>query len=410
MAWYTGFIDGLSGIMRLGTRTSVDQQSGVGNAAGEMVNDTTVMSLSAAWACINLLAGTIATLPLMVYKPVAGGREVARDHWLYRILHDDPNEDQTAVDFWEYAGIALELRGNAYAEKLRGSVGQVVGLDPIPPGIVSKSRRADGVIEYRWTWDGKSRVETSENVLHIRGFGGDPMGGMSTLSVGAETFGHARGINRTASAVFRNAMRPSGVWQTATKLTPEQVAEVEVRIAKKYQGAANAGVPLVMGHDLKWQQLTMSNADLEMLAARGFSVEEICRIFGVPPHMIGHTAGNTQLGSSITEQTRGFEKFSLRRRIKRIEQALRKQLLTPADIAAGITIEFNMDGLLRGSPAERAAYYASGLDKGWLNVNQVCAWENLPPVPGGEINRVQMQNVPLTMTSAPTQITATPAE
>lgn len=126
--------------------------------------------------------------------------------------------------------------------------------------------------------------------------------------------------------------------------------------------------------------------------------------------MIGHTSGNTQLGSSITEQTRGFEKFSLRRRIKRIEQALRKQLLTPADIAAGITIEFNMDGLLRGSPAERAAYYASGLDKGWLNVNQVCAWENLPPVPGGEINRVQMQNVPLTMTSAPTQITATPAE
>jgi len=273
---------------------------------------------------------------------------------------------------------------------------------------VSRTRLPDGDIEYRWTLAGRSHVKRSKDILHIRGFGGDPLGGLSTLSIGAETFGHARALNRTSGSVFRNAMRPSGVYQTATKLDAEQRKAIEDSLAKRMQGAANSGRPLVLGHDLKWTQLTMAPTDLEMLEARGFSVEEVCRMFGVPPHMIGHTAGNTQLGSSITEQTRAFEKFTLRRRLKRIEQSLRKQLLTPADIAAGITIEFSMEGLLRGSPAERSAFYASGLDKGWLNVNQVCAWENLPPVPGGDINRVQMQNVPLTMTAAPTNINATP--
>ncbi len=407
----SGFIDSLSGIWRLGTRTSADSAPGAGNSSGEPINEGTVLSIPAVLGCLMILAGTQATLPLMVYRDAGTGREVARDHWLYRILHDDPNADQTAVDFWEYMCVALELRGNAYAEKLRGSMGQIIGLDPIPPSIVSRSRRADGRIEYRWTWEGKSRRETDENVLHIRGFGGDPLGGMSTLQLGAEAFGLARNLSRTAGAVTRNAMMPSGAWQSDARMNADQVKETEDRLAKKYQGAANAGRPLVMGHGLKWTQLTMSPEDLQMLESRSFSVEEICRLFGVPPHLIGHTAGNTQLGSSITEQTRAFEKFTLRRRLKKIEQALRKQLLTPDDIANGVTIEFNMEGLLRGSPAERAAFYKSGLADGWLNIDQVCGFENLPPVPGGNINRVQMQNVPLTMTGAPTAITATvPAE
>lgn len=407
----SGFIDSLSGIFRLGTRTSAESAPGLGNAAGEVINEGTVLSIPAVLGCLMILAGTQATLPLMVYRDVGTGREVARDHWLYPILHDDPNADQTAVDFWEYMCVALELRGNAYAEKLRGSMGQIVGLDPIPPAIVSRSRLADGRIEYRWTWNGKSRRETEENILHIRGFGGDPLGGMSTLQLGAEAFGLARSLSRTAGSVTRNAIMPSGAWQSDAKMNSAQVKETEELLAKKYQGAANAGRPLVMGHGLKWTQLTMSPEDLQMLQSRSFSVEEVCRIFGVPPHLIGHTAGNTQLGSSITEQTRAFEKFTLRRRLKKIEQSLRKQLLTPQDIADGVTIEFNMEGLLRGSPSERAAFYKSGLADGWLNINQVCGWENLPPVPGGDVNRVQMQNVPLTMTGAPSAINASiPAE
>jgi HK97 family phage portal protein len=164
----------------------------------------------------------------------------------------------------------------------------------------------------------------------------------------------------------------------------------------KYQGAANAGRPLVMGYNLKWQQLTMSPVDLQMLQSMGFSVEEVCRIFGVPPHMIGHTAGNTKLGSSISDMTQGFEKYTLRRRLKRIEAALRKQLLTPEDIAKGITIEINLAGLLRGTPAERAAFYNAGLQNGWFTINEVRALENMPPVEGGDVPRMQVQNQPIT--------------
>lgn len=407
MSWFSTLVDGLSGIIRLGTRVSADPPMAGGNSSGEPVNDATVLALSSAWACVNLVAGTIATLPVMVYRPAKGGRVVATDHWLYRILHDDPNLDQTSVDFWEYTCAALELRGNAYAEKLRGSSGQVVGLDPIAPGIVSCRRRDDGELEYRWTWNGISRRETSANVLHIRGFGGDPLGGVSPIAAGAETFGHARALNRTSGSVFRNAMMPSGVYQTSAKLNAEQTQQIEQLLAKKYQGAANAGRPMVIGHDLKWQQLTMSPEDMEMLESRGFSVEEICRMWGVPPHMIGHTAGNTQLGSSISEQTRGFVMFTLRRRLKRIEAALRKQLLTPRDIAEGIIIEINLDGLLRGAPAERSAFYNAGLQNGWFTINEVRALENLPPVEGGDIPRMQMQNMPITMTAAPSTISAT---
>lgn len=130
-------------------------------------------------------------------------------------------------------------------------------------------------------------------------------------------------------------------------------------------------------------------------------------MWGVPPHMIGHTAGNTQLGSSISEQTRGFVMFTLRRRLKRIEAALRKQLLTARDIAEGIIIEINLDGLLRGAPAERSAFYNAGLQNGWFTINEVRALENLPPVEGGDIPRMQMQNMPITMTAAPSTISAT---
>lgn len=407
MSWISGMVDAFSGILRLGTRTSAEKERGSYNEAHEVINESTVLALSAAWACVNLVAGTIATLPIMVYRPVKGGREVARDHPLFRILHDSPNADQTEVDFTEYLGASLELRGNAYARKLRGSAGQLVGLDPIPPGIVSRTRLANKDIEYRWTWEGVSYAERSADMLHIRGFGGDPMGGLSPLSVGAETFGHARAQNRTASAVFRNAMRPSGVYQTATKLDAAQIKEIENLLEMKYQGAAQAGRPMVLGNDLKWQQLTMAPDDLEMLASRSFSVEEVCRIFGTPPHMIGHTAGNTNLGSSITEQTRGFVMFTLRRRLKRMESAYRQQLLTPADVAAGITIEYSLEGLLRGSPAERSAFYNAGLQNGWFTINEVRAFENMSPVEGGDVPRMQMQNMPITMTAAPSTINAT---
>jgi HK97 family phage portal protein len=153
--------------------------------AGEVVTDQSVLALSAVWACVNLISGTITSLPLMVYRTGPNGdRTIARDHPLYRLLHDSPNYDQTAVDFWEFVCASVELWGNAYA-RIERSGGRLVGLIPISPGLVTVRRRQDGTLEYRWAEDGRQFVETDQTVLHIRDFGGNPLGGMSTLHGGA---------------------------------------------------------------------------------------------------------------------------------------------------------------------------------------------------------------------------------
>lgn len=362
--------------------------------AGVPVNEGSVLALSTAWACVNLLAGTIASLPLMVYRTdTQGRRTVARDHPLYRILHDSPNADQTAMDFWEGGIAALELRGNLHA-RINRIGGRVVALTPIfEPSV---RRLPNGDIEYRWTENGKSFVETQQNVFHVRGFGGSPLGGMSTLSAGRQVFGLASAINVAAQATFANGMRPTIALKTDKWLTPEQHDAMARDVATRHAGAMNAGHPFIAHGGMDITPLTINPEDAQMLESRAFSVEEIARLFGVPPHLVGHTEKSTSWGTGLEEQTAGFQKFTLRKRLKRIEQAIQKQLLTPADRAAGISVEFNLEGLLRADSKARAEFYASGLQNGWTTINEVRALENLPPVDGGDTPRMQMQNVPIT--------------
>jgi len=157
----------------------------------------------------------------------------------------------------------------------------------------------------------------------------------------------------------------------------------------------NAGRPMVLEGGTKWQQLTINPEDAQMLQSRGFSVEEVCRFFGVPPHMVGHTQNSTSWGTGLEQQTLGFQKFTLRRRLKRIEQASEKQLLTPTERAEGITIEFNLEGLLRADSAARASFYATMVQNGIYTRNEVRALENMPPKPGADELTVQAQNVPV---------------
>jgi HK97 family phage portal protein len=374
--------------------------------AGEIVTDDTALSLSAVWACVNLVAGTIASLPLMVYRTDATGkRTVARDHKLYRVLHDSPNYDQTAVDFWEFVSASLELWGNAYA-RIERTGKDVTGLHPIAPSLVTVRRLASGTLEYRWMDGGRYYVETDATMMHIRGFGGNPLGGMSTLHFGRNAFSLARAIDRSAGGMFKNGLRPSGVLTFEAWLSPEQRDLAEKKLTEKFLGAMNAGRPLILEGGTKWSQLTISPEDAQMLESRSFSVEEICRFFGVPPHMVGRTEKSTSWGTGLEQQTLGFQKFTLRRRLKRIEQALEKQLLRAEDRAAGITIEFNLEGLLRGDSAARASFYQSGLANGWMTINEVRALENMPPVDGGNVPRMQMQNVPITQAGQQQQLPA----
>lgn len=365
--------------------------------AGEVVNDESAMGLSAFWGCANLIAGSASTLPCMVYRTRRdGAREVAADHPLYRVLHDSPNYDQTAVDFWDYQFLAVELWGNAYARVIRNSRdGSVDALEPVAPAKVAVRRLDDGSLEYRWTDDGRQRVETDRTMIHVRGPGGNPLGGMSTLHFARNTLSAAKAAERAASAMFANGMRPSMSMAFENWLTPEQRKIAEDKLVDRYMGAVNTGRPIILEGGTRLEPITINPDDAQMLESRAFSVEEICRFFGVPPFMVGHTEKSTSWGTGIEQQTIGFVKFTLRRRLKRVEQALTKQLLTPADRAQGITIEFNLEGLLRGDSAGRAAFYQQMSQIGAMTINEIRALENLPPVPGGDVVRMQMQNVPI---------------
>ncbi len=358
-----------------------------------------VLGLAAAWACTNLLAGTTASLPLMVYRTDREGRRtVYGKHPLFRVLHDSPNSDQTSSDYWEFVTQCIELQGNAYSEIDRGADGRVIALDtPISPDAMTVRRLSNGQLEYDFYVGGRRRVLPQERILHIRGPGGDPLGGMSALKVGRQVFGVANAVERAASASFANGVQSGGIFKSlrATPLTPEQMKAAQDIVAEKYAGAINAGRPMVLNTDMDFVKLSINPDDAQMLESRAFSIEQICMMFSVPPFMIGHTEKSTSWGTGIEQQTIGFVQFTLRRRLKRIEQALEKQLLTAADRSAGVRIEFNLEGLLRGDSKTRAEFYESGLKNKWRTINEVRSLENLEPVEWGNRPWGQMQDVQL---------------
>lgn len=364
--------------------------------AGVPVTADNSLSLSAVWGCVNLISGSISSLPLQLYRGGDDGdRVMLRGHPLYRVLHDSPNADQTALDFWDFMAMSLELWGNAYA-RIERLGGKVVALVPVWPNRISVRRETGGVLRYRWTDSGRQYDLPEDDVLHVRGPGGDPLGGMSTLSFARRTFGLALAADESASGFYRNGMRPSGVLKFTEWLSDENREIARKYMADEFIGAANAGKPFVAEGGVEWQSLTMPLDDAQLLETRSFSVEEVCRIFGVPPVLVQHHSKTSSWPTGVEQQVLIFQKFTLRRRLKRLEQAMEKQLLTEAERQSGMRIEFNLEGLLRGDSAGRAAFYKSALNDGWMTINEVRAKENLSPVEGGDVPRIQKQNVPIT--------------
>lgn len=353
---------------------------------------------AATWACVNLIAGTISSLPLVIYQDDKDGvRVVAKDHPLYFVLHDSPNFDQSPLEFWEYQAAAIELHGNAYAEIERHDDGRIRALKPLRPGNVSVKRKTDGHLEYSWTENNNTVKRGAKDVLHVRGPMSNGTSGVSTVAANAGTFQGAKSVDRASRTIFNNGMRPSGVLSTDSSiaLTGEQRAALEGHLDEKFQGAMNAGRPLLLDRGMKWQQLNITPEDAEMLESRKFSGEEICRLFGVPPAMVGYGDKSSNWGTGKEVDVLGFLKFTMTKRLKRIEQSLMKQLLTPADRAKNVRIEFNQEGLLRGDSMGRAQFYEIMKRTGVMTTNECRAKENLPPVEGGDVVTVQMQDVPL---------------
>lgn len=355
------------------------------------------MGLSATFACVNLLAGTAASLSPSVYRPGPDGVAVEdTGHPLYWVLKLDPNYDQDDYEFWEFMFASVELQGNAYAEKVVNGAGNVTALLPVlNPGNMKVRRLPSGDKEYNWTENGTAKVRTQDQMLHIRGLGGDGLKGASTLSVCANAFSAATSTDTLARKFFANGVLPSGVLETSVALDKGQRAELEGLLQEKFAGAINAGRPMLLDNGLKWTALSINPEDAQLLESRKFSGEEICRIFGVPPGMVGYGDKASNWGTGKEVDVLGFEKFTLRKRLRRFERALTKQLLSRAERQSGAYIKFNIEGLLRGDSAGRAAFYQIMVRLGVLTRNEARRLENLPPIEGGDVPIVQMQDIPL---------------
>jgi len=385
----------------LRTKLKTDTSDGLypGGPSGRNIipmDETVAMSISAVWACLNVIGGTIGTLPLELFHAKKDGEiQPAKDHPLYSVLNSDPNYDLTCVDFWEYMSAAIELHGSGYAKKVKSVLGGTSSLIPINPSYMQVRRKTSGELEYTYMLEGKRYVDKQDDVLHIRGSFATPMGGVSTLSAGARTLRTAFNAEHAASQTFDNGMSPSGVLTYPRPLDKAQRKKAKNVLLNEYQGSINSGRPLILDNGVTWEALSIAPKDAQMLETRGFSVEEICRFFGVHPFMIGHSEKSTSWGKGLEQQILAFLKFTLRRRLKRIEKSLEKQLLTPEERARGMYIKFNMEALLRGDSAARAKFYEIMIRNGIFSQNYVRELEGLPAVDGGDECRVQMQNVPL---------------
>jgi HK97 family phage portal protein len=363
--------------------------------SGHNVTVDTAMQLSAVWSCVRLISETIATLPLPVYRLDASGRKIpANDHPLYPVLHDQPNWDMTAAEFWECMVACMCLWGNAYARKTYTPMGKLTALDPLRPDWMKPKRNKSGGVFYRYFDPAEKdgyRDFSGEQILHLKGFGTNGLEGMSPIGYARHSLGNAMAVEESVGTTFKNMARPAGILSTDQILTKAQQDLYLGGLAEKFSGAINAGkiMPLMAG--FKFQAISMNPEDAQMLQTRAFAVEEICRWFRVPPFMIGHTEKVTSWGTGLEQQMIGFLTFALRPYLTRIEQAIRKSLISPLEWGK-VSAEFNLEGLLRADSHGRAEFYAAMVTNGIYTRNEVRAKENMAPLAGGDRLTVQVNN------------------
>lgn len=339
-------------------------------AAASSVTPASAESLSTVQACVSAISETIASLPLSVYRRTDNGRDKATDHPLYRVLHDQPNERQSALEFREQMTAAMLLRGNAYARIVRGSDGQVRQLLPIHPDRVRVLDLDNGRIGYEVSSkDGTDRL-VQEDVFHLRHRSDDGVLGVSPIARSAATIELAIAERDHGVTTFQNGSKLLGILKAPGKLNPDQKAALKASWASYKAG----GTPVLEG-GLDYSTVSMTLEDAEWIEARKLSVIEVCRLFRVPP-VIVQSMESANYSNSV-ELARQFVTLTLQRHLKAWEQAISRQLLTEAGRRTYFA-EHGVEGLLRGDSTTRAAFYHSAITDGWMTVAEVRQLENLP--------------------------------
>ncbi len=358
-------------------------------AAGKVVNERTAMQTTAVYACVRILAESIAGLPLHVYAYKGQGKERMPAHPLYFLLHDAPNPEMTSFVFRETLMTHLLLWGNAYAQILRDGRGRVIGLYPLLPDRMDVGRDSKtGDLYYLYTRSAEENPHFKaagqirlrhEDVLHIPGLGFDGLVGYSPIAMAKNAVGIALATEEYGATFFQNGARPAGVLEHPGVLKdPSKLRESWQSV---YGGTKNVGKIAVLEEGVKYQPIAIPPEEAQFLETRKFQIDEIARLYRVPPHMIGDLEKSSF--NNIEQQSLEFVKYTLNPWVVRWEQALQKALLTDKE-RKDYFIRFNVDGLLRGDYKSRMEGYAVGRQNGWLSANDIRSLEDMNPIEADE--------------------------
>ena len=349
------------------------------SSAGKRVNEYSAMQLTTVYACVRVIAETMASLPLHVYKRTANGTEKAVNHPIYKVLHDEANGEMTAFVFRELMLTHLLLWGNSYAQIVRNRAGQVMGLYPLMPDRMRVDRDEHDKIVYYYIKDGEEITLRPDQVLHVPGMGFDGLIGYSPIAVARNAIGLGIAAEEYGSKFFANGATPAGVLtHPKTVKDPKKLRE---SWNNAYGGSGRSGQTAILEEGMEFKKIAMPNNEAQFLEARKFQVAEICRIYRVPPHMVSDLERATF--SNIEHQSINFASYTLMPWCARIEQALRRVLFTEGE-KKGFFVSHNLDGLRRGDYKSRMEGYAIGKQNGWMSTNDIRILENMNPIPADE--------------------------
>ena len=363
-----------------------------GSTAGKNVTERSAMQMTAVYSCVRVLSEAVAGLPLHVYKYRSdGGKEKAIDNPLYFLLHDEPNPEMTSFVFRETLMTHLLLWGNAYAQIIRNGKGEVVALYPLMPNRMTVDRDENGRLYYKYYRGNDEAIRNKEyevilspyDVLHIPGLGFDGLVGYSPIAMAKNAIGLAIATEEYGAKFFANGAAPSGVLEhPGTLKNPDKVRE---SWNATFGGSHNANKVAVLEEGMKYTPISISPEQAQFLETRKFQINEIARIFRVPPHMVGDLEKSSF--SNIEQQSLEFVKYTLEPWLVRWEQSMVRSLLSPSE-KREYFIKFNVDGLLRGDYASRMSGYATARQNGWMSANDIRELENLDRIPtedGGDL-------------------------
>ena len=363
-----------------------------GTTSGKPVNEHTAMQMTAVYSCVRILAEAVAGLPLHLHRYTDnGGKEKALTHSLYFLLHDEPNPEMSSFVFRETLMTHLLLWGNAYAQIIRNGKGEVIALYPLMPNRMRVDRDTRGNLYYSYTrysdeaptLNGITVTLRPSDVLHIPGLGFDGLVGYSPIAMAKNAIGLAMATEEYGAKFFANGAAPGGVLEHPGTIKDPQKIKESWNMA--YQGSSNAHQVAVLEEGMKYQPIGISPEQAQFLETRKFQINEIARIFRVPPHMVGDLEKSSF--SNIEQQSLEFVKYTLDPWVIRWEQAISRSLLR-SDEKKLLFAKFNVDGLLRGDYVSRMNGYATARQNGWMSSNDIRQLENLDKIPaelGGDL-------------------------